>query len=305
MDSLSRKIAAPATRVALSCAQGVETVADRVGDLTRSDQVTEIMTGVTGMTLQLQPHLDEKIGLFQHCLDTLVTGEGFFSDLLVTAGEVANSKLKSFASMLKGVARFALDSGLAAAVPIGLGALGPPLLMGGARQLAKGIKERELLPAIQGGRKMVLAGELGAAATQIAPGLAGTALSRAVSVAVAPLAIVQIALDTAQGTYQVVQGARKREGHTVANGVSDLAMATALTVGMAAGPAAALPIACAALALKIVNGRLRARKERQQTEGQVTTRVPAASSIDFTGVLTPELEAWPGTPSPINNHYLR
>ena len=231
--------------------------------------------------LATQPQVREKFGLFQSALDTFVTGEGLFNDLIVTAGEVAKEKLRGFGGCLKRAAHFALQTGLAVAAPVALGLVAPALFIGGARQLANGVGEKNTLSSIQGGRKMLLAGEIGALASQMAPRVAGTTLSRIAAVAVLPMAVAQIALDTAQGAFQIVHGAKAKDKHTVANGVSDLAMATALTVGLAAGPAVALPIACAALTLKVVNGISKSRYEKERQESRVTTRVPPNPATDF------------------------
>lgn len=256
------------------------TVAYTVGN----EHLAGLVAGVTSVSL-VQRDLSKKLGVFQGALDTFVTGEGLFNDLFVTAGEVAKQKLRGFGRCLKSVARFAIDTGLGLAAPIALGVAAPALLVGGARQLIRGFKNKDTLAGIQGGRKMVLAGEISALATQIAPRLAGATLSRIAAVAVAPMAVVQIALDTAQGAFQVVRGAQDKDTHQVANGVSDLAMATALSVGLAAGPAAALPIACAALTLKVVNGNSKAREEQERAEGLVSVSVGPQAKIDFSQAL--------------------
>ena len=255
-----------------------ESIACRVSELAGSQQLGSVLA----YGLAVQPQVGEKMGLFQSALDTFVTGEGLFNDLIVTAGEVAKEKLRGFGGCLKNAARLAIQTGLAVVAPVALGLVTPALFIGGARQLAGGIKEKNALAGIQGGRKMLLAGEVGALATQIAPRVAGATLSRIAAVAVLPMAVAQIALDAAQGAFQIVHGAKAKDKHTVTNGVSDLAMATALTVGLAAGPAAALPIACAALTLKVVNGISKSKYEKERQESRVTTQVPPNPDPDFT-----------------------
>lgn len=287
MNSVGQRITTSAKRlpsmVAESATQGLETVAGRLDALTKNDQVVEIIGGITGtgVSLAAKPQFSEKLDLFQKGLDAVVSGEGFVSDLLVTAGEVAYKKLRSFGGFLHRAVRFAMDSGLAAAIPVGLGVLAPPLLIGGAKQLVQGIKEKKAMGALQGGRKMILAGEIGAVATQLAPPLTGTVLARTVAAAAVPLAIAQIALDTVQGTYQMVQGVRNKEASTVVSGLSDLGIATALTVGLAAGPAAALPVVCTALALKVGHGYMQSREEKQKRKTQVITSLKSGAEPNF------------------------
>ena len=226
------------------------------------ETVTNLVTG----SLQLASNFNESgfqsedLSILRRFGRHFVSGEGIVNDVLVGTGELLKKSVAGLSEYIKPLKSFALKSGLALLGPIGLGAAACLLAADGPREAIEGFQERDFVKGLEGTRSTLLAAEALSMASQMAfsisPGMV-TQVAGVVGKALAPpLMVAQICVDAGQGIAKLARSHKTKNKHLMVDGLTDLGMATALTLGVALGPAVSVPLAGAVLVGKFLNNRL-------------------------------------------------
>lgn len=199
-------------------------------------------------------------------------GESVLNDFVVGAIEMAGSGASTATELLKTGKDLALKSGLGIAGPIGLGVLAVCLGVDGGKEIAEGLKERDAGKSLDGTRTSLL----GAEAANFA---VGSLFKEMAGKAAFGLGVAHIVVDAASGCVKLASGIKSKNKHQIVDGVSDLGLAAAWTVGMVTGPTIALPIAVAAVGVKIVNGRKERAKVLAPPAQERTKNAPTTLAV--------------------------